>query len=83
MVPLRKTISEESLLRYNGMMIGVFELLADAREQVTGVISAIEAQRDFWLADASLSSTLIGKPQAGGAALASSAGSAPAAEAGH
>lgn len=83
MVPLRKMISEENLLRYNGMMIGVFELLADAREQVTGVISAIEAQRDFWLADASLSSTLIGKPQAGGAASASSAGSAPAAEAGH
>lgn len=83
MVPLRKTISEENLLRYNGMMIGVFELLADAREQVGGVISAIEAQRDFWIADAALSSTLIGKPQAGGAASASSAGSAPATEAGH
>ena len=47
---------------YNGMLIGVFELLADAREQVSGVITAIEAQRDFWLADAALSSTLIGKP---------------------
>lgn len=83
-VPLRKTISEENLLRYNGMMIGVFELLADAREQVTGVIAAIEAQRDFWLADAALSSTLIGRPQPGGAAVAPSAqGSAPAAEAGH
>jgi outer membrane protein TolC len=62
MVPLRKTISEENLLRYNGMFIGVFELLADARDQVSGVIGAIEAQRDFWLADAALSSTLIGKP---------------------
>ena len=84
MVPLRKTISEENLLRYNGMMIGVFELLADAREQVGGVISAIEAQRDFWIADASLSNALIGRPQAGGASSAPSAGgSAPAAEAGH
>lgn len=62
MVPLRKTISEENVLRYNGMLIGVFELLADAREQVAGVIEAIEAQRDFWLTDAALSSTLIGKP---------------------
>jgi outer membrane protein TolC len=62
MVPLRKTISEENLLRYNGMLIGVFELLADARDQVTGVISAIEATRDFWLADATLASTLIGRP---------------------
>ncbi|MGV3573111.1 MAG: TolC family protein [Ramlibacter sp.] len=83
MVPLRKTISEENLLRYNGMMIGVFELLADAREQVTGVIAAIEAQRDFWLADATLSATLIGRPQAASAASAPAAGSAPAAEAGH
>ena len=33
-VPLRKRISEEKLLRYNGMLISVFELLADAREQV-------------------------------------------------
>ena len=33
-VPLRKRISEENVLRYNGMLISVFELLADAREQV-------------------------------------------------
>jgi outer membrane protein TolC len=84
MVPLRKTISEENVLRYNGMLIGVFELLADAREQVSGVISAIEAQRDFWVADAALSNTLIGRPPSGGAASGSAAaGSAPAAEAGH
>jgi hypothetical protein len=30
-VPLRKVISEENVLRYNGMLIGVFELLADTR----------------------------------------------------
>ncbi|WP_315631123.1 hypothetical protein, partial [Escherichia coli] len=49
-VPLRKTIAEENVLRYNGMLIGVFELLADAREQITSVSQAIDAQRDFWLA---------------------------------
>jgi len=38
--------------RYNGMLIGVFELLADARAQIASVNAAIEAQRDFWLADA-------------------------------
>ena len=47
-VPLRKRISEEKLLRYNGMLISVFELLADAREQVASVNAAIEALRDFW-----------------------------------
>jgi len=83
MLPLRKTISEENLLRYNGMLIGVFELLADAREQVSGVITAIEAQRDFWLADAALSSTLIGKPIAGPAVASPPAAGTAAAEAAH
>ena len=64
-VPLRKSISEENLLRYNGMLIGVFELLADAREQVSSVRQAIATQRDFWLADATLRSTLIGRPVEG------------------
>ncbi len=53
-VPLRKAISEENLLRYDGMLIGVFELLADARESVAAVNASIEASRDFWLADADL-----------------------------
>lgn len=53
-VPLRKKISDESLLRYNGMLIGVFELIADAREQVASVAASIDALRDFWLAEAEL-----------------------------
>ena len=63
-VPLRKAIAEENLYRYNGMLIGVFELLADAREQVSSVVAAIEAQREFWLADAALTNTLIGRSEA-------------------
>jgi outer membrane protein TolC len=62
-VPLRKSIAEENLLRYNGMLIGVFELLADAREQVGSVIQAIEAQRAYWIADAVLANTLIGRTE--------------------
>ena len=53
-VPLRKRIADENLLRYNGMLIGVFELLADTREQIASVNASIEAQRDFWIADAEL-----------------------------
>ncbi len=61
-VPLKKKISEENLLRYNGMFIGVFDLLADARSQIASVNSAIEATRDFWLAQADLDMSLTGKP---------------------
>ena len=57
-VPLRKRISEENLLRYNGMLISVFELLADSREQAAAVMAAIEASRDFWIAEANLETTL-------------------------
>jgi outer membrane protein TolC len=81
-VPLRKAISEENQLRYNGMFISVFELLADAREQVASVSQAIEAQRDFWLADAALQAVLIGKP-AGAVTLQSPAAGATRSDAGH
>jgi outer membrane protein TolC len=61
-VPLRKRVSEENLLRYNGMLIGVFELLADARTQIASVNGAIEALRDFWIARTELDMALLGKP---------------------
>ncbi|MBC7600342.1 MAG: TolC family protein [Polaromonas sp.] len=80
-VPLRKTMAEENLLRYNGMLIGVFELLADTRDQISSVQAAINAYQQFWLADAALSASMTGKPTAMGAM--SLAGGGAAAEAGH
>jgi outer membrane protein TolC len=65
-VPLRKRIAEENVLRYNGMLIGVFELLADAREQVASVNGYLEALRDFWLAQADLDLALNGGSPSGG-----------------
>ena len=61
-LPLRKTISEENGLRYNGMLIGVFELLADTRDQVSSVMAAIAAEQQYWLSDAALQASLMGKP---------------------
>ncbi len=59
-VPLRQRIAEENMLRYNGMLIGVFELLADARAQISGVATYIDTLREFWLAQADLDMALIG-----------------------
>lgn len=64
-VPLRKKISDEVLLRYNGMLASVFELLADARDQVNSVNAAIEAQRDFWIADTELQLAINGSGGSG------------------
>ena len=65
-VPLRKRISEENLLRYNGMLIGVFELLADSHEQVRSVTGYIEALRDFWVAQTNLQTALTGRAPGAG-----------------
>nr|WP_310731960.1 TolC family protein [Methylibium sp. Root1272] len=73
-VPLRQRIAEENVLRYNGMLIGVFELLADTRSQIASVNAYIESLRDFWLAQADLEMALIGKPELSGAAMAVGAG---------
>jgi outer membrane protein TolC len=67
-IPLRKKIADETLLRYNGMLLSVFELLADSREQSMAVNSSIEALKDFWIAQVNLEAALGGrlqvKPQA-------------------
>ena len=80
-VPLRKRIADENLLRYNGMLIGVFELLADARSQIASVNASIEALRDFWIAQADLEMALIGRPNM--TASASAGAMAPEAGAAH
>lgn len=64
-LPLRKSISEEMLLRYNGMLIGVFELLADSRNQMNSVLEAIVAQEQFFTAEAALQAEMMGQPMAG------------------
>ncbi len=61
-MPLRKLIADENVLRYNGMLIGVFELLADSRDQIASVSAAINAQKQFWLTEAALQATIVGKP---------------------
>jgi outer membrane protein TolC len=60
-VPLRKRISDENLLRYNGMLASVFELLADSKDQITAVTGAVEALRDYWVAETNLQAALTGR----------------------
>lgn len=80
-LPLRQRIAEENLLRYNGMFISTFELLADARRQVQAVDGYLQAQRDFWLARADLDMALVGAPNP--SLVATSAVAAEPADAGH
>jgi outer membrane protein TolC len=77
-IPLRKRISDEMLLRYNGMLASVFELLADSRDQVAAVNAYIEALRDFWLAESDFQMALTGRsPGASGGMTRTAAPAAP------
>ncbi len=82
-VPLRKRISEEVLLRYNGMLSSVFELLADSREQVAAVSAYIDTLRDFWLAESDLQMALTGRSPGAMGGQARTAAPAAAAGGGH
>jgi outer membrane protein TolC len=59
-LPQRQAVADQNLLRYNASLISIFELLADAREQVTGVDAYMQSVRDFWIAKSELDATLLG-----------------------
>ena len=58
-VPLRRQNSAEALLRYNGMLIDVFELLIEERERISASLASQDELRDYYLADADLQASLI------------------------
>ena len=82
-VPLRKRMNDEVVLRYNGMLMSAWDLLADTRQQALTVASAIEAERDFWLADTDLKTALSGTSPGAMAQFKAAAGGAGAEPKGH
>lgn len=61
-IPTQKAVAAENLLRYNASLISIFDLLADARTQISGVDDYIQSVRDFWMAKSELDAALIGDP---------------------
>lgn len=83
-LPLRRFISDEVLLRYNGMLSSTWDLLGEIRAQSLAVNQALDAQRDFWLADADLQLTLTAtSPGALGALRSGAAAPVAASSGGH
>ncbi|MFL6672365.1 MAG: TolC family protein [Massilia sp.] len=60
-IPLRKKITDETQLRYNGMLASVFELLTESRAQVAAVNGYIAALKDYWIAQTNLEIALGGR----------------------
>ncbi len=59
-LPLRRTINEQALLEYNGMLIDVFELLTTMNESIESNVAAIGAKRDFFIAAVDFETSIIG-----------------------
>lgn len=59
-LPLRKIISEEMQLRFSSMQVDVFALLTEARQRIAALRAAIEAKRNFWLAQSALQTAING-----------------------
>ena len=60
-LPLRQRIVDESQLYYNGMLIGVYELLLAKQNQVNAGREYIETLRDYWIARSDLERAVGGR----------------------
>lgn len=65
-VPTRRAITAGTLLQYNGMLAGNYELFATRSEQIDAEHKAIETLRDYWIARTELERTVGGNLRARG-----------------
>ncbi len=54
LLPLREKSVKESQLRYNAMLLGVFQLLQARREQIEVYRDYLDTVRDYWITRAEL-----------------------------
>jgi outer membrane protein TolC len=83
-LPLRQIITEEMQLRFSSMQIDVFALLTEARQRLSSLRAAIDARRQFWLAQSDLQTAVNGGGSGGARETpTTTAAAAPAAGGGH
>jgi outer membrane protein TolC len=61
LLPLRERIVAETLLQYNAMQVGVFQLLQARRDQAATAASYIETLREYWQSRAALDQLRAGR----------------------
>ena len=60
-LPIRTKIVDDTLLQYNAMQVGVFQLLLAQQQQITAGRQYIETLRNYWLAQTGLGQILNGR----------------------
>ena len=61
LLPLRRTVLEQSELEYNAMQMGLYELLAAKKTEVETFRAYLDTVRDYWIASAELDRALGGR----------------------
>ena len=62
---LHSGAEEEALLRYNGMFISTWDLIAKAQTKMQSELAVAKAKQSFWIALTDLRALLAGAPYAG------------------
>ena len=62
---LHSGAEEEALLRYNGMFISTWDLIAKAQTKMQSELAVAQAKQSFWIALTDLRALLAGAPYAG------------------
>ncbi len=60
-LPIERDVFHQTELQYNGMYLGVFQLLQAKEEEIDASRQYIEALRDYWIARAELEQALGGR----------------------
>lgn len=81
-VPAQRRVTEQTLLQYNAMQIGIFQLLQARRDELDVQLAQVETLREYWSAVAALDALLAGRRVAPDASTSSTSMGGPAESAG-
>ena len=82
-LPLRGIISDEMQLRFSSMQVDVFALLTEARQRIASLRAAIDAKREFFLAQSELQTAVNGGGSGGSSDSSTTTAAAAPAAGGH
>ncbi|MDC0710205.1 TolC family protein [Stigmatella sp. ncwal1] len=61
LLPARQRVMRQTLLQYNAMQLGIFQVLQVRREQLDAELTYVELLREYWTAHAALEALLAGR----------------------
>lgn len=60
-VPAQRRVTEQTMLQYNAMQLGIFHVIEARREELDVKLAQVETLREYWTAKAELEALLAGR----------------------